>query len=137
AINQLTTSTGVSAVVSGATLRMTSTAFGSDQFVSLKTLSGTFVDGKDLGADAEVNINGARAEVRGKTASVRNSNLDMTLELSADFAQTTGSSKSFLITGGGAKFQLGSEVNRQGQAHIGISSVSTTKLGDEVVGFLS
>ncbi|MDQ3441681.1 MAG: flagellin, partial [Planctomycetota bacterium] len=27
--------------------------------------------------------------------------------------------------------------NRQGQVHVGISSVSTTKLGDDVVGFLS
>ncbi len=43
----------------------------------------------------------------------------------------------FQITSGGARFQLGSEVNRQGQVQVGIGSVATTKLGDNVVGYLS
>ncbi|HEV2294165.1 MAG TPA: flagellin [Tepidisphaeraceae bacterium] len=137
AVNQLTAATGVSAIVSGTDLVFNSTAFGSRQFVSVKTVNGAFTDGKDFGVDAQVNINGNTAEVDGITASVRNSNLDIELRLDAAFAQQTAADTTFHITGGGARFQIGSEVNRQGQVHIGISSVSTTKLGDEVVGYLS
>lgn len=137
AVNALKEATGVSAYVNGGDLVFNSTAFGSDQFVSVKTIAGTFMDGKDHGEDAGVNINGSRAEVRGTTATLRNGNIDIELTLSGEFAQTVGVDQSFAITGGGAKFQLGSEVNRQGQAHVGIGSVNTTKLGDEVVGFLS
>jgi flagellin len=73
-------------------------------------------------------------------ASVRTGELDVTLTLDRDFAQTTtppSSQTNFLITGGGAKFQLGSEVNRQGQVHIGINAMSTAKLGNDVVGYLA
>jgi flagellin len=137
AVNQLTGATGVSAVVSGATLRLVSTSFGSDQFVSLKTISGTFTNGKDFGGDATVNINGAAAEVHGKVASVRNGDLDLSLTLDDAFAQNNAGNTSFTITGGGARFQIGSQVNRQSQIQIGIGAVATTKLGDEVTGFLS
>ncbi len=137
AVNQLTAATGVSAAVVGTDLTFNSTAFGSRQFVSVKTVNGSFTDGKDFGVNAEVNINGNKAEVDGITASVRNSNLDIELRLDADFAQQTATDSVFYITGGGARFQIGSEVNRQGQVHVGVSSVSTTKLGDDVVGFLS
>jgi flagellin len=137
AVNQLAGATGVSSVVSGATLRLTSTSFGSDQFVSIKTIQGTFTDGKDFGVDAGVNINGSQAEVHGLVASVRAGDLDVSLSLDKNFAQNTTSTTSFNITGGGARFQIGSQVNRQSQIQVGISSVSTTKLGDEVTGFLS
>jgi flagellin len=137
AVNQLSGATGVSALVSGTTLRFTSTSFGSDQFVSIKTINGSFANGKDFGEDATVNINGSQAEVHGLVASVRTGDLDVSLTLDKDFAQDTTSTSSFEITGGGARFQIGSQVNRQGQIQVGISSVSTTKLGDEVVGFLS
>lgn len=137
AINQLKGSTGVSATLSGAALKLTSTSFGANEFVSVKTISGTFMDGKDYGANAIVSINGAQAEVDGITASVRTADLDLTLQLDAAFAQQTATGSTFAITGGGAKFQIGSEVSRQGQIQIGIGSVSTTKLGNEVDGFLS
>ncbi len=137
AVNQITGSTGVSAAVSGTTLRLNSVAFGSSKFVSVKTLSGTFTDGKTYGADAEVNINGSKAEVDGLMASVRTGDLDVSLTLDKDFAQQTAADESFQITGGGAKFQIGSEVSRQGQVNIGVGSVSTGKLGNDVVGYLS
>ena len=127
----------VSATVNGATLTFNTTSFGSRQFVSVKTVHGAFTEGKDFGVDAQVNINGNQAEVDGITASVRNSNLDIEVRLDTAFAQQTANDTSFNVTGGGARFQIGSEVNRQGQVHIGISSVSTTKLGDHVNGFLS
>ena len=137
AVNQLAGATGVSAIVSGSTLRFTSTTFGSDQFVSLKTINGTFANGKSFGADASVNINGTQAEVHGLVASVRSGDLDITLTLDKAFAQDNTSTTSFDITGGGARFQIGSQVNRQGQIQIGVGAVSTSKLGDEIDGFLS
>jgi len=139
AINQLTTATGVSAVVSAGTntLRLVSNEYGSSQFVSVKTLSGTFVNGNSKGTDADVRINGNKADVDGTIASVRDSNLDLTVTLSGAFANTTGVDKTFAITGGGAKFQLASEINRQGQVNIGIGSVATTELGDSINGYLS
>jgi flagellin len=137
AVNQLSQATGVSAVASAGTLRFTTTAFGSKQFVSLKTINGTFANGKEFGTDAGVNINGSKAEVDGVTASVRNGDLDISITLDSAFAQDSTSNTSFTVTDGGAKFQIGSSVNRQSQIQVGISSLSTTKLGDEVVGFLS
>ena len=141
AINQLKESTGVSAsVIGGGQLGLYSTQFGSKQFVSVKTITGAFMDGKEFGENAVVSINGSQAEVDGLVASVRTGELDVTLTLDRAFAQTTtppNSQTSFQITGGGAKFQLGSEVNRQGQVHIGINAMSTAKLGNDVVGYLS
>ena len=137
AVNQLADATGVSATVSGGTLRFTSTSFGSDQYVSIKSISGTFTEGKAFGEDAKVNINGAQAEVHGLVATVRSNDLDISLTLDKDFAQNTTSTSSFAVTGGGARFQIGSNVNRQGQIQIGVGSVTTSKLGDSVVGFLS
>ncbi len=138
AINQLKDSTGVSAVVSSTGgLRMVSTEFGSKQFVSVTTLQGSFATAKKFGTDATVNINGSQADVDGTTASIRTGDLDISLDLKASFAQQTTTTQSFAITGGGAKFQLSSEVNRQGQVNIGIGSVATSKLGSASTGYLS
>src|SRR4051812_32674176 len=138
AVNQLKGSTGVSALVSGGTLRFTSDAYGSDQFVSLKTIQGTFANGKDDGQDASVNINGSTAEVKGLVASVRTGDLDVSLTLDSNFGTNpSGTGTSFSIVGGGAKFQIGSQVERQGQINVGIGSVNTTKLGNDILGHLS
>ncbi|HWE93771.1 MAG TPA: flagellin [Tepidisphaeraceae bacterium] len=141
AINQLRSSTGVSAVVQpGGSLKLNSIAYGSKDFISVKTVSGLFNVNvqKASGADAQVNINGNAASVDGLSASVRTGDLDINLNLSAAFGQnvSTGSTN-FYITGGGARFQLGSEVNRNGQEQIGVSAISTGNLGDSVNGFLS
>lgn len=136
-INQLTAATGVSAIVSGSDIRINSTALGLEQFVSVKTLDGSFVDSKDFGVDATVSINGAAADVKGNVASLRTGDLDVTLTLDEAYAQSTGTGTTFTITGGGAKFQIGSQVNRNGQIQVGVGSVATTKLGNDVIGFLS
>src|SRR5688500_8054064 len=59
AVNAIKTSTGVSATVSGTALSLSSTTYGSDQFVSVKAVSGSFSvsggsNGKDFGRDATV-----------------------------------------------------------------------------------
>jgi flagellin len=137
AINQIKSSTGVSATASATGVRITSVGFGSNQFVSVKTLSGSFVDGKHNGADAAVNINGQKADVQGLHASVRGANLDLSVDLTQAFGQQTSVTKNFYITGGGAKFQIGAQVNDPGQVNVGINAVSTSNLGDALTGFLT
>ncbi|MDB5355897.1 MAG: fliC [Phycisphaerales bacterium] len=141
AINQLRSSTGVSAIVQpGGSLKLNTIAYGSKDFVSVKTISGTFTvsSQKANGADAKVNINGNAASVDGLSASVRTGDLDINVNLTAAFAQNVATgTTNFYITGGGARFQLGSEVNRNGQEQIGISAISTGGLGNAVDGFLS
>jgi flagellin len=140
AINQVKGDTGVSATVLGnGQLSITSTAYGASQFVTVKSIgaTGAFLNATDKGQDAIVQINGTQADVQGTDASVRTGNLDIDLSLTAAFITTKGASTNFYVTGGGAKFQLGSEVNTQGQVQIGIASVSTSTLGNNVDGFLS
>ncbi len=138
AINALRESTGVSASIAGGGVTFTSTAYGDTQFVSVKTLEGSFANGKDFGQNATVSINGTEASVDGLKASVRSGDLDVELQLDAAFGTTVNTTgTSFAITGGGAKFQIGSRVNRAGQIQIGVTSVATTKLGNEIIGYLS
>ena len=140
-INQLTTATGVSAIVNGSALTFNSIDYGSKQFVTVRAVNGTFTaDATNTsGVDATVLINGSRADVEGRVASLRTSNLDLTLTLDRAFADKTAATATtqFDITGGGAKFQIGSQVNRNGQINVGIQSVATSRLGDETTGFLS
>jgi flagellin len=135
AINAVKTATGVSATVVGTDLQLDSVKYGGDQFVSVKTISGTFANGKDVGRDAAVNVNGSAAQVSGLSVSFRNSNLDLEFNLQSAFnlAGTTN----FSVTGGGATFALGSKVTETDKASIGIGSVSTGSLGNSVDGFLS
>jgi flagellin len=139
-INSVTTATGVSATISGGDLRIESTEFGADSFVSVKAVAGSFAvsggaSGKDYGRDAAVTINGAAAQAHGKAISFRSSNLDLEFDLDSTF--NTPGSDSFHITGGGAEFALGSKVTEADKASLGINSVSTGSLGDSTNGFLS
>ncbi|MCG3179003.1 MAG: Flagellin [Phycisphaerae bacterium] len=151
AINALKDVTGVSAVVSAAVgsggsdvLVFYSTGYGSDSFVSVDAVDGTFAtkdaDGndatRDAGADPTVLINGQAAEAQGLSVSLRTATLDVDLTLTSTFGGATGSS-TFDITGGGANFQIGSEVTNTSKASIGIGSVSTGSLGNETVGYLA
>ncbi|HSZ55635.1 MAG TPA: flagellin [Tepidisphaeraceae bacterium] len=140
AINNITGETGVTASASGANLSFKSQDYGSTQFVSVQSVSGTFAvtggsSGKAFGTDAKVDVNGAAATVDGVNVTYRDNNLDMQFKLSA--ALNAGKTKDFGITGGGATFSLGSEVKDTLKTSIGIQSVSTGSLGDTTTGFLS
>jgi flagellin len=141
AINAQTDSTGVYATVSGANFNVRSLELGSDAFVSLKTVSGTYAIAadRDTGRDATVAINGATASTDGIKVSYRTGTLDIEFELAgAGFGfNTDGSTKTFGITGGGATFALGSKVTFADRASIGIGSVSTSSLGDSGIGMLA
>ena len=151
AINSISEATGVVASADAGGVTFKSSGYGSQQFVSIKQIAGTFSvadqdgnnDGKDYGADAKVNINGAQADVDGLNVTYRTNNLDVNFTLTTtDATHTTGGlnqgkTATFGITGGGATFALGSKVTETDKASIGIGSVSTGSLGSSDTGFLS
>jgi len=144
-VNNNIATTGVSAFVSGvgaaAVVLLNSTTYGSDAFVSVKPIDGWFIAAtgvatEDTGVDAGVLINGQTASTQGLTTSLRANGLDVEMQLTAAFGTALGTSN-FAITGGGATFQIGPEVNANGQVDIGVPSVATSNLGNSVVGFLN
>lgn len=142
AVNQSSELTGVSARVSGTSLVFNSTQYGSDQFVSVKALQGTFtVTGGDdptvdHGVDATVLINGAVANTSGLNAKIQTSTIGVELDLAASFGTTLGTD-TFYVTGGGALFQISPTVELNGQANLGVRAVSASRLGNTQLGFLS
>lgn len=142
-INTFTDLTGVSATVSGATgLILSSTDYGSDAFVSVRTLSGNFTmsggetETIDHGVDPTVLINGQPGAAKGLQVTLRKNGLDVDLYLAATFATQTVDTETFGITGGGARFQIGPDVNSNAQLNVGIPQVSTSNLGDPAIGLL-
>lgn len=144
AINQSKELTGVSASVTSATgLTFHSTEYGSNQFVTIKALQGSFtVQGGDTGSDtdygrdATVRVNGVNASVKGLTAKIQTSTLAGEFVLDSTFGTTLGSS-TFVVKGGGADFSISPSVDLNGLASIGIQAVTTSRLGGSSVGFLS
>ncbi len=92
---------------------------------------------RDMGQDIGGSINGMLAVGRGKELSINSDFLDVAFTLNATAAQGLGSVSAFTINGGGADFQLSSQVNLGGKVSIGISDISTRKLGTSDLGFLS
>jgi flagellin len=137
AINAIKNATGVSAISSAGNLGLYSVNYGSNKYVSIQTISGTFVPTAaiDYGRDASVTVNGATAQADGLSVSYRSANLDIELDLTAAF--NTAGNDSFYITGGGALFALGSKVTELDKASIGLQSVSAGTLGSNSVGYLS
>ena len=147
AINGISDSTGVSAKLinsanAASGLEFTSTGYGSSQFVSVTSQTGNFATPDDngnaekrtTGRDAVATVNGAVTVGNGLDLHVNTASLNMDLTLNKNFGQAK---TSFVITGGGAKFQLGAEVNSAQQVSIGIQSVAASQLGDSTIGYLS
>ncbi|NQT38325.1 MAG: flagellin [Planctomycetes bacterium] len=122
-------------VVGTGGLDLQSTEYGSDMFVSVKALSGTFVTAdendatteRNYGTDINARINGIQAIGKGLQATINTSVLDLSFSVLETVAD--GTTTSFTITGGGAQFQLGPDVVSNQQARLGIQSVNTAKLG--------
>jgi flagellin len=89
-------------------------------------------DGQDVGAI----INGIAATSEGRNVRVVSDFLDVSLDLSTTGAQTLASINALTITGGGAKFNLGPNVDIQNQVSIGISNVAARNLGSLANGYL-
>ncbi len=148
AVNRISDSTGVTAALKGATLAsgisFNSTGYGSKNFVavSVQGTGGTFAvknragaaAQRSAGVDAQATINGAVTLGDGLNLQLNTTALQLQLTLDKTFGigQT-----SFAITGGGATFQLGSQVASNQQINIGIKSVAANQLGDYNTGFLS
>lgn len=120
---------------SGEGLTFTSTTFGSDAFVQIKALSGTFELTNSTGALAErsagtnvkARINGIEAVGKGLQASLNTASLDLQFSVGQDVQ--TGQRLTFNITGGGAQFQLGPDVVSNQQARLGIRAINSARLG--------
>jgi len=150
AINRISDSTGVTASVTSATnassgITLNSIGYGSKNFVSVTVLSSTptnFVTTSSTGAteqratgqDAVASIDGAKAIGDGLNISLNTPSLTLSLNLDKSFGIGT---KSFTITGGGANFQLGSQVQSNQQVSIAIDSVAASRLGDATDGYLT
>jgi flagellin len=91
---------------------------------------------RDEGQDIGGTINGLLAVGKGKELSVNSDFLDVAFTLSTSASQTLASVNAFTINGGGADFQLASQVNVAGKVSIGIGDISTRKLGSSSLGFL-
>jgi len=160
-INTFTDVTGVSAVASGAYVELKSDEFGSDEFVSFKitnlggltggvgTNSSTgennlgstaaftaTTDIRDSGQNVGAVINGVAAVSDGKTARINTDFLDVEMELTTAGSQTLGSISALTITGGGAKFNLGPNVDILNQVSLGIGNVAARNLGSLTNGYL-
>lgn len=146
AVNTLRDSTGVSAVLVSAGdqtsgLTFNSVKYGSNEFVSVNKigLGGEFFNvadaqngniiKRDEGRDVKAIINGALAVGNGLDITLNTPTLSLKLELTATYSQVTGVAKAFVITGGGANFQLGPEISATQQAGFGVQSVASSRVG--------
>ncbi len=128
-INTFKDVTGVSAITQGTGIMLKSLNFGSDAFVSVDVID-------DAGQDVSAIINGISATSKGKIASINTDFLDVSIELTTAGAQANAAISAFTITGGGAKFNLGPNVDINNQVSVGISNVAARHLGDINIGFL-
>jgi flagellin len=147
AVNRISDATGVVAAsfsaanpASGIVLR--SNGFGSRNFVSVTSQSGSFVTtdasgaqrSRSVGRDAVATVNGALTVGEGLNIKLNTTTLDVELTLGESFG---AGQTSFAVIGGGALFQLGPRVSSNQQVNIGIQSIAASKLGDNEIGFLN
>lgn len=133
AINLVADATGLSASQSMGVMTLTSSDYGSKALAAITVTSegsgGTFKSALSAtranGTDISARINGVQANADGNTMSINTATLDMTLAVAAG---TTGAFQ-FVISGGGALFQLGPDVVSNQQARVGITSLNTARLG--------
>jgi len=166
AVNTFTEVTGVKASVSGTGVRLDSSEFGSEEFVSVKVANdGAIAPANagiynfaaqntnvasaatvqafsaasneiiDRGQDVEAVINGILATGDGAKASINTDFLSVDIDLSSGAAggtanaQTLGALDAFTITGGGADFQLASQVDIAGKVSLGVGNVAARTIG--------
>lgn len=107
---------------------------GNFSFSNASVMSSMSESNRDEGRDVSAVVNGALANGDGLKLSLQNSqSLAMDLQLDQTFATTNGSSTSFHITGGGALYQLGGQINNSQQINIGIQSVAASRLGGTLI----
>lgn len=89
---------------------------------------------RDTGRDVQAIINGNVATGDGLNIGVQNqTSISMDLVLGRTFGTTNGSTTSFYITGGGALYQLGGQINTSQQTNIGLQSIAASRLGGTLI----
>jgi flagellin len=144
-------------------LIINTTDFGSDQFVSVRAQgqatavrtyrlrdelavsTGTIPQllsanalirgDRDTGRDVFALVNGVLGAGRGLTVNLPDSTtLGIELTLTRDFATRPASAPStFDITGGGALYQLGGDINQSLQINVGLPSIAASRLGGRLI----
>lgn len=90
---------------------------------------------RDSGQDVTALVNGVLATGDGLNVTVNSTTLGVELLLAEAFAtDPTIAASNFTITGGGALFQLGQDVNANQQVSIGIQSAAASSLGGTFTG---
>ena len=141
AINAVTDITGVQANDSGATTLINSVEYGSSQKVKLVKLDGATLTTteavyEDYGANATItSVDGSLTgvSVEGLKITVKRTGLEADIYLKS----TIAGAEDFTIMQGGAKFQVGPELNTQNQVNIGINAVTANDLGQATLGYLT
>jgi flagellin-like hook-associated protein FlgL len=122
-------------------LMFKSLEYGSDKFVNVvaEGINGTTafklydsagnVMEKDYGRDVDATINGIAAVGGGLGVSLNTATISMDFVMSEAAATTAGYGTTFVVTGGGATFQVGPDVVSNQQINLGIQSVNTAILG--------
>jgi flagellin len=160
-INSQTDATGVYADLIGTSgvggVSIRSLDYGSNAFVSVEemnNLTGNFTvvdrtdaqDPRTEGRDAVATINGIATRADGLKLAVSTTGLQVQMVLDESFgngsiATPAGVSgvgtSAFVVTDGGALFQLGPQVNTNLQENIGVQSLQANRLGNSLVGYLS
>jgi flagellin len=164
AINQFKDVTGVSAATSGTGVVIKSTGYGSDDFVSfnvtnaagqaggvytLSTIDENTADTgggtaftavtaavRDEGQDVAASVNGITARGNGKELTISSEGLDMEMTLTTAQATATGAVAALSITGGGATFNIGPDVNVGNQIRIGMQNMAARNIGNSTDGYL-
>jgi len=153
AINAVSDATGVQAILASAAdptsgLVLQSVEFGGDAFVSVNKLTGgEFFDTytaqggsavvRDTGEDTLALINGNLALGDGLDIALNSPTLNVELTLTSGAAQVLNTPYTYTITGGGATYQIGGDINTQQQVGFGIQSVAASRLGNARVGYLN
>jgi len=140
-INQYSGTTGVTATLSSdsKSVKLLSSGYGSSQFVSVTSSASSFTtdnttgnaSNSSYGRNAQLTVNGVAATSNGLQVNVVSGSLDANFTLNSAI-NSNGKSKTFGITGGGATFSLGAQVNATNTATIGIGSVNTASIGQIV-----
>jgi len=141
-VNQFKDSTGVAATLStnNKTVLFTSTGYGASQFLTVTSNNSTAFTAKDTtgvntstdyGRNATLTVNGTAVQSDGLNVKVVTANLEADLTLNS-VINTNGKSKTFGVTGGGATFSLGAQVNTANTASIGLGNINTGSIGKYV-----
>lgn len=119
-----------------AVLTLSSSSFGSKQFVSINVLNGTFATydptstaaNRSIGADIVARINGQNALGDGLKASISTALLSGSISFNSSNNVALAEAR-VTVTGGGSLFQIGENVSTAGQIGVGIEAVNTARLG--------